>query len=123
AQHNSGGYIFQAQNGGNSGAAAPNPWNQTIGGNQVDGAVTWKNMGPASTNPATAIFDPGLYYLGTSGLQPGSNTTMRMSTAVGDGKNGATFFFSTSAGTLSVGSNTGKSSACTSASPGMPTPN
>ncbi len=122
-QHNSGGYIFQAQNSGNSGAASPNPWNQTIGGNQGDGGVTWKNMGPASTNPATAIFDPGLYYLGAGGLQPGSNTTMRMSTATGDGKNGATFYFSTSAGTLSVGSNTGKSPACTSAGPGMSTPN
>ena len=58
----------------------PNPWNQTIGGNQGDGGVTWKNMGPASTSPATAIFDPGLYYVGAGGLQPGSNTTMRMST-------------------------------------------
>jgi hypothetical protein len=123
AQHNGGRYIFQAQNSGNSGAVAPNPWNQTIGGNQGDGAITWKNMGPASTSPATAIFDPGLYYLGAGGLQPGSNTTMRMSTAAGDDKNGATFFFSTSAGTLSVGSNTGKSSACTSASPGTGSPN
>jgi hypothetical protein len=123
AQHNSGRYIFQAQNSETSGAVTPNPWNQTIGGNQVDGGVTWKNMGPASTSPATAIFDPGLYYLGAGGLQPGSNTTMRMSTAVGDGKNGATFYFSTSAGTLSVGSNTGKSPACTSASPGTSNPN
>ena len=80
-------------------------------------------MGPAATSPLTAIFDPGLYYLGAGGLQPGSNTTMRMSTAAGDGKNGATFYFSTSAGTLSVGSNTGKSSACTSASPGTGSPN
>ena len=125
AQHNAGGYVFQAQNNGNSGtnAQVPNPWNQTIGGNQLDGSVTWKNMGPASTTPLTAIFDPGLYYLGAGGLQPGSNTTMRMSTAAGDGTNGATFYFTTSAGTLSVGSNTGKSPACTSASPGMSTPN
>jgi Putative Flp pilus-assembly TadE/G-like len=122
-QHNAGSYIFQAQNSGNSGAVSPNPWNQTIGGNQVDGGVTWKNMGPASTSPATAIFDPGLYYVGAGGLQPDPNTTMRMSTAAGDGTNGATFYFSTSAGTVSVGSNTGKSSACTSASPGMGSPN
>jgi len=95
AQHNAGGYIFQAQNNGNSGTnpQVPNPWNQTIGGNQLDGSVTWKNMGPASTDPVTAIFDPGLYYLGAGGLQPGSNTTMRMSTAAGDGTNGATFYF------------------------------
>jgi hypothetical protein len=123
AQHNAGGYIFQAQTSGNSGAMAPNPWNQTIGGSQGDGGVTWQNMGPASTSPATAIFDPGLYYVGAGGLQPGSNTTMRMSTAAGDGNNGVTFYFSTSAGTLSVGSNTGKSPACTSASPGTGSPN
>jgi hypothetical protein len=123
AQHNAGGYIYQAQNSGTSGGAAPNPWNQTIGGNQPDGSVTWKNMGPVSTNPNTAIFDPGLYYVGTGGLQPGSNTTIRMSTVTGDGTNGVTFYFSTSAGTLSVGSNTGKASACTSASPGSGSPN
>ena len=123
AQHNAGGYVFQAQNSGNSGAAAPNPWSQTIGANQGDGSVTWKNMGPASTSPLTAIFDPGLYYLGAGGLQPGSNTTMRMSTAGGDGTNGATFYFTTSAGTLSVGSNTGKAPACTSAGPGTGSPN
>jgi hypothetical protein len=124
AQHNAGGYIYQAQNAGNSGTPnPPNPWNQTIGGNQADGSVTWKNMGPASTSPNTAIFDPGVYYVGAGGLQPGSNTTMRMSTAAGDGRNGVTFYFSTSAGTLSVGSNTGKASACTSASPGSGSPN
>jgi len=123
AQHNSGRYVFQAQTTGTSGGLAPNPWNQTVGGNQADGTVTWKNMGPASTSPLTAIFDSGLYYLGAGGLQPGSNTTMRMSTAVGDGKDGVTFYFSTSAGTLSVGSNTGKSPACTSAGPGTSSPN
>jgi hypothetical protein len=122
-QHNAGGYIFQALNSGTSGGTVPANWNQTIGGNQADGTITWKNMGPASTNPSTAIFAPGLYYVGTGGLQPGSNTTMRMSTAAGDGTNGVTFYFSTGAGTLSVGSNTGKSSACTSASPGSGSPN
>jgi hypothetical protein len=58
AQHNAGGYIYQAQNRGLQGAA-PNPWNQTIGGNQSDGSVTWKNMGPVSTNPITAILIRG----------------------------------------------------------------
>ena len=121
AQNNAGLYVYQAQNSGNSGGATPNPWNQTLGGPQADGAITWKNIGQPKNS--TAIFDPGLYYLGTSGLNPGSNTTMRMSTATGDGRNGATFYFSTSAGTVSVGSNTGKAPACTAASIGSGTPN
>src|SRR5207249_7142344 len=79
-------------------------------------------IGPAPKN-VTAIFDPGLYYVGTAGLNPGANTTMRMSTAVGDGTNGATFYFSTGTGTVSVGSNTGKAPACTSASVGSGSPN
>jgi hypothetical protein len=79
-------------------------------------------MGPVSTTPNTAIFDPGLYWVGTGGLNPDSNTTLRMSTATGDGKNGVTFYFSTS-DTITVGSNTGKSPACTSASPGSGNPN
>ena len=120
---NNGDYIFQAQNGGASGAGSgPNPWNQTIGGSQTDNAITWKNMGPVAATPSTAIFDPGLYWVGAGGLNPDSNTTIRVSTATGDGKNGVTFYFSTS-DTINVGSNTGKSPACTSASPGSGTPN
>jgi hypothetical protein len=122
AQNNAGLYIYQAQNSGSSGAAVPNPWNQTLDGNQADGAVTWKNIGPPPKNN-TAIFDPGLYYLGTSGLEPPANSTMRMSTAAGNGSNGVTFYFSTSAGTVAVGSNTGKAPACTSASIGSGSPN
>jgi hypothetical protein len=124
-QHNPGKFIYQAQNAGTSGTLAniPNPWTQTIGMTSVDNGITWKNIGPVSNSPITAIFDPGLYYLGTSGLNPGSNTTMRLSTATGDGHGGVMFYFSTSAGTVSVGSNTGKSTACTAASPGSATPN
>jgi len=122
AQNNAGGYIYQALNTGISSGAVPNPWNQTIGANQIDGGVTWKNMGPNSTSPKTAIFDPGLYYIGSGGLNPGPNTTMRMSTggscppncASGDGSNGAIFYFSTAVGTVLVGNNTGKGSPCTS---------
>jgi hypothetical protein len=120
---NNGDYIFQAQNGGASGTGSgPNSWNQTIGGSQTDNAITWKNMGPVATTPNTAIFDPGLYWVGAGGLNPDSNTTIRMSTSTGDGKNGVTFYFSTS-DSINVGSNTGKSPACTSASPGSGTPN
>ena len=120
---NNGDYIFQAQNAGTSqGGSGPNPWNQTIGGSQADNGITWKNMGPIATTPATAIFDPGLYWVGAGGLNPDSNTTIRMSTATGDGKNGVTFYFSTT-DSINVGSNTGKSPACTAASPGSGTPN
>ena len=116
---NAGTYVYQALNSGQSAVSGtgPNPWIQAIGATQVDNTITWKNMGPDSTNPKTAIFDPGLYYVGTGGLSPGPNTTIRMSTASGDGSNGAIFYFSTAA-TVSVGKNTGKSSACTS----QPTP-
>jgi hypothetical protein len=79
-------------------------------------------MGPVATTPLTAIFDPGLYWVGAGGLNPDSNTTIRMSTVTGDGKNGVTFYFSTS-DSINVGSNTGKSPACTAASPGSGTPN
>jgi hypothetical protein len=71
---------------------------------------------------STGIFDPGLYYVAANGLNFGSNSTARMSTATGDGNLGATFYFSTSA-SVGVNSNSGKSSACTSASSGSGTPN
>ena len=120
---NNGDYVFQAQNSGSSGSGSgPNPWNQTIGGSQVDNGITWKNMGPVPITAVTAIFDPGLYWVGAGGLNPDSNSTLRVSTAAGDGKNGVTFYFSTS-DSISVGSNIGKSPACTAASPGSPTPN
>ena len=121
--NNAGSYVYQALNTGNSATSGtgPNPWNQTIGGNQVDNTITWKNVGVVSKNPNTAIFDPGLYYVGANGLNLGSNSTVRMSTANGDGNSGVTFYFSTSA-TVFVGSNSGKASACTSASSGSATP-
>jgi hypothetical protein len=120
---NPGNYIFEAQNAGTSqSGAGPNPWNQTVGGTQTDNTITWKNIGVVTNSPNTAIFAPGLYYVGTGGLDLGSNSTVRMSTATGDGSGGATFYFSTTA-TLNVSSNSGSSIACTSASSGSGTPN
>ncbi len=87
-------------------------WPQTIGSTITDGGVTWENVGQnLSTSPGTAIFQPGLYYLGAGGLDLGSNSTVRMSTANGDGSQGATFYFSTSA-SVNVSSNAGNKSAC-----------
>ena len=77
----------------------------TTGPNKVQG-ITVKN--------ATAIFDPGVYYLdGGLGLQ--SNSMVRLSTATGDG-NGGTIFYLTGAtqkcsgqtGLVCVGSDSGK---------------
>jgi hypothetical protein len=82
-------------------------------GTTPDGTVTWQNVGVDSTTPSTAIFDPGLYYIGSQGLSFGSGSTGRISTASGDGSNGAMFYFST-AGSVSVGSSSGGASACTS---------
>jgi hypothetical protein len=54
---------------------------------------------------ATAIFDPGLYYI-TGGLDLRSNSMVRPGTGAGDGSGGITFYFSGS-GTVSVNSNSG----------------
>ena len=56
----------------------------------------------------TAIFDPGIYYIQASGtaLQLDSNSTVRPSTATGDGSGGTLFYLS--GGTVGIGSNSGK---------------
>jgi hypothetical protein len=55
---------------------------------------------------ATAIFQPGVYYIGGQGLQLQSNGNVRTSTAIGDGTGGVLFYFS-GAATLSVDANSG----------------
>jgi len=133
AQHNAGGFVYLATFGATSGPASPNPWNQTVctpqsdgtctGGTQVVGGVTWWNVGVVNLPQlSVGIFDPGLYYVKESGLNLGSGSTARISTATGDGTNGATFYFSISA-TVGVDSNSGKSSPCTAASSGSGAPN
>jgi len=133
AQHNANNSIFIALNTGTSGGTGPNPWPQTacarqadgscLGQTQADGGVTWQNIGVVIFNKlTTGIFDPGLYYVAANGFNLGSNSTVRVSTAAGDGTNGVMFYFSTS-DTVGVTSNSGKSAACTSASSGNGTPN
>ena len=58
AQHNAGGYIFQAQNSGNfrSCGCGPNPWNQTIGGNQVRRHCHLEEHGPRFHQPGHGHF-------------------------------------------------------------------
>jgi len=133
--HNAGNFVYIALNTGTSGTNAqePNPWPQTACARQADGScsgqtqpdntITWQNIGVVTLNKlTTAIFDPGLYYVAANGFNLGDNSTVRMSTAIGDGSNGVMFYFSTSA-TVGVTSNSGKSTACTSASSGNGTPN
>jgi hypothetical protein len=82
----------------------------------TDGGVTWTNMGPINTSSATAIFDPGVYFLGDNGL-PFNQNTARMSTATGDGSGGATFFFSSSGTSTFLGSS-GNETVCGAVSAG-----
>jgi len=121
---NSGNFVYMATTVvGNSAGVCPALFNQTrctrqpdgtcSGGTQVDGGVTWQNVGVDSTTPGTAIFDPGLYWVGSEGLSFGSNSTARISTASGDGSKGVMFYFSTS-GSVSIGSSSGGASPCTS---------
>jgi hypothetical protein len=113
ATNNGNRYMFMATTKGTSGTVYPTWSSYNVNTTFTEGSVTWKNMGPISTSPSTAIFDSGLYYIGSTGLQPGSNTTVRMSTATGDGNFGATFYFSSGgSNTFSFGSNTGKSGRC-----------
>ena len=133
SQHNTQNFMFLATNTGVSGPSLPVQWFATpctpqpdgtcSGGVQVDGTITWRNIGKVGGNLTTAILDPGLYYVGANGLNFGSNSTVRMSTATGDGSNGVMFYFST-ADTVAVTSNAGKAPPCTAAnSQGNSTPN
>ena len=113
--NNPGSFVFEATAvvaPGRSSSAANSTlaWPQTLGATLVDGNITWKNVGlpPASSN--TAIFDPGLYYLGdTHGLQLRAHAMVRPSTATGDGSLGTTFYFATT-NSISFGSNSGSES-------------
>lgn len=108
-------FMFMATNtaAGTTSTTQPSWSTHAVNTTFTDGSVTWKNMGPVASTPKTAIFDPGVYYLGNSGLQPGSNTTLRTSTAAGDGTGGLLFYFST-AKSASIGSNSGAANKCTS---------
>jgi len=125
--NNTGKFVFIAVNSGRSNTNPPANWPQIVCTPQsngtcsgaastiVDGTITWMNVGAVTLNKLnTGIFDPGIYYLsGASGLSFGDGSTARVSTAPGDGTNGVMFYFN-SAPSVSVTSNAGKSSACTS---------
>src|SRR5882724_1571998 len=110
--NNAGGYTFEATTvvapgHPSSTANASMVWPQTVGATLVDGDITWTNVGVPPSSSNTAIFDPGLYYLGdTHGLQLRAHAMVRPSTAAGDGSHGTMFYFATTA-TLSFGSNSG----------------
>ena len=115
--NNAGGYTFEA-----STVVAPGHpsstantgvfWPQTVAATLVDGNITWTNVGLPPSSSNTAIFDPGLYYLGnaTNGrLELRAHAMVRPSTATGDGSLGTMFYFAT-ANSISFGSNSGSES-------------
>jgi len=110
---NGGNFVYVATATGKSGATVP-VWPQTRDLTVTDGAVIWKNVGNPTSKPNTAIFDPGVYYLDGNGIQLDSNSTVRPSTATGDGSLGTTFYFSLGGTDVAVTSNSGKYSNCTS---------
>jgi hypothetical protein len=109
--NNAGGVTFEAITAGNASATANTaviwPQSPVLVATLVDGGVTWLNVGVPPSGSNTAIFDPGLYYLGDSnGLELTAKSMVRPSTATGDGSQGTTFYFATTL-TFSVGSNSG----------------
>ncbi len=116
--NNAGGYTFEATSvvpPGHASLTANSSifWPQTVGATLVDGDITWTNVGLPPSSSNTAIFDPGLYYLGNAGtnggLQLRAHAMVRPSTATGDGSLGTTFYFAT-AKSLSFGANSGSES-------------
>jgi len=113
--NNAGGYTFEATSVVSPGHPSSTAnsgifWPQTVGATLVDGDITWTNVGVPPSSSNTAIFDPGLYYLGdTHGLELRAHAMVRPSTATGDGSLGTMFYFATTA-TLSFGSNSGSES-------------
>jgi hypothetical protein len=113
--NNAGGYTFEATTvvapgHPSSTANASMVWPQAVGGTLSDGNITWTNVGVPPSSSNTAIFDPGLYYLGdTHGLQLRAHAMVRPSAATGDGSLGTMFYFATAA-TLSFGANSGSES-------------
>jgi hypothetical protein len=59
-----------------------------------------------SVKNATAIFDPGIYYV-LNGFSADSNSCLRPSTATGDGSGGTMFYFADTS-SINVGANSGK---------------
>ncbi len=117
--NNAGGYTFEATTvvapgHPSSTANVSMVWPQAVGGTLPDGNITWTNVGLPPSSSNTAIFDPGLYYLGRAdssggGLQLRTHAMVRPSTATGDGSLGTMFYFAT-ANSISFGSNSGSES-------------
>jgi len=113
--NNPGAYSFEATNvvppgHPSSTANVSMVWPQAVGATLPDGNITWTNVGLPPSSSNTAIFDPGLYYLGdTHGLQLRAHAMVRPSTATGDGSLGTMFYFAT-ANSISFGANSGSES-------------
>jgi hypothetical protein len=74
--NNAGDYIYQIilnANVGTSGGSAPT-WNQTPGGTQIDGTITWQNVGLGTSSGAQYNCD-GHGWKGATGVGVGKNVT------------------------------------------------
>jgi hypothetical protein len=126
---NSNGYLYMVTTGGTSGTCpAAASWNNNVCAKQANGTctpgsfpttsggVTFQNVGKVISNLhlTTAIFDPGIYYIASNGVQFASGSTARTSTAAGDGTQGITFYMSTAA-SVAITASSGSQAACTSA--------
>ncbi len=118
-----GNYIFRVITAGISAGTQP-AWPPTIGNTVTESSgVTWENVGSLPNQVNTAIFDPGLYYVGAPGLKLDSNSTVRPAYIASDTTIRGAMFYFVGGNTVGVGLNTGSSSACTAANIGNATPN
>jgi hypothetical protein len=93
--NNSAGDNFIVTIGGTSGGANPNPWNQTVGGTQTSGSVTFKNTGHSGN------VDNGNYFnSGDQCVQVGTACQTGTSQSGPDSGNGTTLRFQTEAHTI-----------------------
>jgi Flp pilus assembly protein TadG len=82
----------------------------------LDGCDVWEPgyyssvlqlKGAGGTHVRISLFEPGIYYIATGGLQGASNSCIRPSSQIGDGSGGVMFYFADSS-SVNMGSNSGK---------------
>lgn len=81
----------------------------------LDGCDVWEPgyyssalqiKGAGGTHVRISLFEPGIYYIATGGLQGAANSCIRPSSQIGDGSGGAMFYFADS-NSVNIDSNSG----------------